>query len=145
MIGAPSFCGLSRNFPIYIQYGVVDTIPRKYTSIVPTEYDSALIEKLFPIAQVSVGNPRSFLMAQLTECRISALFTSGWLTESLLGRGVLLGMAALAIGDCRRESFQPQLDAMNRRRALLRNSRVGVQNGTDSSFLPLHNEHGDAP
>jgi len=28
--------------------------------------------------------------------------------------------------------------------ALLRNSRVGVQNGTDSSFLPLHDEHGDA-
>jgi hypothetical protein len=28
--------------------------------------------------------------------------------------------------------------------ALLRNSRVGVQNGTDSSLLPLHDQHGDA-
>src|SRR5208282_78410 len=36
--------------------------------MVPTEYDSALIEKLFPIAQVSLGNPRSFLMAHLTKC-----------------------------------------------------------------------------
>ncbi len=44
--------------------------------------------------------------------------------------------------DCR-ESFQPQLYAMNRHEALLRNSRLGVQNSTDTPFSPVHNENGE--
>jgi hypothetical protein len=109
---------------------------------VPTEYDSALIEKLFPIAQVSVGNPRSFLMAHLTKCLYVCIVHFGLAQRASPGRGVVLG-------SCRqlppRILSATQLDAMNRHRALLRNSRVGVQNGTDSSFLPLHHERGDAP
>ena len=38
-------------------------------------------------------------------------------------------------------AFKPM--EFGERQALLRNSRVGLQNGTDSHFLPVHNKSGD--